>query len=131
MALVTGGGTGIGREIARVLLAAGASVVITGRRQEVLEGTVASLSAEAEGRVASVVGDVGQEADAEEAVAPPPRRKRRPPRRRVVRLAPPPGIRPASAPKPWGHHRLVGGFFPPAPLEGRHGVSPAMVAKYR
>ena len=49
----------------------------------------------------------------------------------AVRLAPPPGIRPASAPKPWGHHRLVGGFFPPAPLEGRHGVSPAMVGKYR
>ena len=72
-----------------------------------------------------------QEADAEEAVAPPPRRKRRPPRRRVVRLAPPPGIRPASAPKPWGHHRLVGGFFPPAPLEGRHGVSPTAVSKYR
>eukprot|EP01045_Picozoa_sp_COSAG04_P016053 COSAG04_NODE_1312_length_7264_cov_6.349058_2_plen_225_part_00 len=70
VALVTGGGTGIGREIARVLLAAGASVVITGRRQEVLEDTVASLSAaEAEGRVASVVGDVGQEADAEAMVA--------------------------------------------------------------
>jgi len=69
VALVTGGGTGIGREIARVLLAAGASVVITGRRQEVLEDTVASLSAEAEGRVASVVGDVGQEADAQAMVA--------------------------------------------------------------
>ena len=71
-----------------------------------------------------------QEADAE-AEAPPPRRPRRRPRRRVVRLAPPPGIRPASAPKPWGHHRLVGGFFPPAPLEGRHGVSPGAVGKYR
>ena len=71
-----------------------------------------------------------QEADGEEAVAP-PRRPRRRPRRRVVRLAPPPGIRPASAPKPWGHHRLVGGFFPPAPLEGRHGVSPGALAKFR
>ena len=72
-----------------------------------------------------------QEADAAEAEAPPPRRPRRRPRRRVVRLAPPPGIRPASAPKPWGHHRLVGGFFPPAPLEGRHGVSPGALAKFR
>lgn len=36
-ALVTGGGTGIGLAIARVLAAEGAKVTITGRRQEVLD----------------------------------------------------------------------------------------------
>ncbi len=36
-ALVTGGGTGIGLAIARDLVAAGAQVTITGRRQEVLD----------------------------------------------------------------------------------------------
>jgi NAD(P)-dependent dehydrogenase (short-subunit alcohol dehydrogenase family) len=61
VALVTGGGTGIGREIARVLHAAGAKVVITGRRSNVLEKTVEELG---EG-VGFVCGDVGSEADAE------------------------------------------------------------------
>jgi len=46
VALVTGGGTGIGREIARVLGAHGAAVVVASRRQDVLEGTVAELAAE-------------------------------------------------------------------------------------
>ncbi len=36
-AIVTGGGTGIGLEIARALLARGAAVTITGRRTDVLE----------------------------------------------------------------------------------------------
>jgi NAD(P)-dependent dehydrogenase (short-subunit alcohol dehydrogenase family) len=42
-ALVTGGGTGIGLAIARVLKAAGAEVTITGRRREVLEETGGGL----------------------------------------------------------------------------------------
>ena len=37
MALVTGGGTGIGTGCARALLEAGATVTIVGRRAEVLE----------------------------------------------------------------------------------------------
>ncbi len=45
VALVTGGGTGIGREIARVLGAHGARVVLASRRPEVLEDAVAELSA--------------------------------------------------------------------------------------
>lgn len=43
LALVTGGGTGIGLEIARCMAAAGATVVITGRREEVLQEAVAEL----------------------------------------------------------------------------------------
>ena len=43
LALVTGGGTGIGLEIARCMTAAGATVIITGRREEVLRDAVESL----------------------------------------------------------------------------------------
>jgi NAD(P)-dependent dehydrogenase (short-subunit alcohol dehydrogenase family) len=43
LALITGGGTGIGLEIARCMVAAGATVVITGRREVVLQEAVASL----------------------------------------------------------------------------------------
>ncbi len=43
LALVTGGGTGIGLEIARCMLVAGATVVITGRREAVLQEAVADL----------------------------------------------------------------------------------------
>jgi NAD(P)-dependent dehydrogenase (short-subunit alcohol dehydrogenase family) len=43
LALVTGGGTGIGLEIARCMAEAGATVVITGRREAVLQEAVAEL----------------------------------------------------------------------------------------
>ena len=58
------GGTGIGKEIAKVLHAAGARVMITGRRSEVLQKTVEELG---EG-FGFVAGDVGEEADAERMV---------------------------------------------------------------
>ncbi len=45
-ALVTGGGTGLGRAIAAGLSAAGADVVIAARRLDVLETTAAEISAE-------------------------------------------------------------------------------------
>ncbi|MEN9729890.1 MAG: hypothetical protein RLZ91_1007, partial [Bacteroidota bacterium] len=45
VALITGGGTGIGFDIAKCFLASGATVVITGRREDVLKEAVANLGA--------------------------------------------------------------------------------------
>ncbi|MGI4819952.1 MAG: SDR family NAD(P)-dependent oxidoreductase [Janthinobacterium lividum] len=43
VALITGGGTGIGLEIARCMVHAGATVIITGRRESVLQDSAADL----------------------------------------------------------------------------------------
>ena len=51
VALVTGGGSGIGRQFAKTLAAAGAKVVIMGRRDSPLNDTVAAI--EMEGGTAS------------------------------------------------------------------------------
>jgi meso-butanediol dehydrogenase / (S,S)-butanediol dehydrogenase / diacetyl reductase len=53
--LITGGGTGIGLATARAFTAAGASVLISGRRQDVLDEAVASLP---EGRAFAVRTDM-------------------------------------------------------------------------
>ncbi len=47
LALITGGGAGIGLEIARCLISAGAKVVITGRTESRLQEAVANLGAQA------------------------------------------------------------------------------------
>ncbi|AHJ99532.1 SDR family NAD(P)-dependent oxidoreductase [Hymenobacter swuensis] len=65
LALVTGGGTGIGLEIARCLSVAGATVVITGRRESVLQEAVADLGPS----VHYLTNDVGDLAQLEELVA--------------------------------------------------------------
>jgi meso-butanediol dehydrogenase/(S,S)-butanediol dehydrogenase/diacetyl reductase len=55
VALITGGGTGIGTAIAERFVAEGAKVCITGRRQEMLDKVAQSLPA---GTVATCSGDV-------------------------------------------------------------------------
>lgn len=51
LALVTGGGTGIGLGISKAFIDAGAKVVITGRREEVLQGAVGALGNQCQYRV--------------------------------------------------------------------------------
>ncbi len=58
IAVVTGGGSGIGLAIARRLAEDGAQVVIKGRRQAVIDEAVASLGAKAIG----LAGEVGRAA---------------------------------------------------------------------
>ncbi len=62
IAIVTGGGTGIGRAIARALGAAGYTVVISGRRADVLEKAAAELGKETGAEYLAVSTDVGDRA---------------------------------------------------------------------
>lgn len=61
VAIVTGGGTGLGKAAAAELIACGASVVIAGRRAEVLEEAVAELG---ESSCVAVAGDIRDPQDA-------------------------------------------------------------------
>lgn len=65
VALVTGGGTGIGRAVAKALVAEGAKVVVTGRRKEPLE----SLAQEHPDAVAVITTDVTEAGAPAKAVA--------------------------------------------------------------
>lgn len=58
VAVVTGGGTGIGAATATLLAECGARVTICGRRQEVLEKTAAEISAKG-GKIRTMRADVG------------------------------------------------------------------------
>lgn len=74
VALVTGGGTGLGRETALELVRCGAQVTIAGRRAEVLEEAVARISGvvegvEGAGGVDWVAGDVRGREEADRLVS--------------------------------------------------------------
>ena len=59
--LVTGGATGLGREMAEAFLSLGAQVVICGRRREVLEKTAAELTGQHGGTVVPLPCDIRSE----------------------------------------------------------------------
>jgi meso-butanediol dehydrogenase/(S,S)-butanediol dehydrogenase/diacetyl reductase len=65
VAIVTGGGTGIGAAITRRFVACGARVCIAGRRQVMLDESVKSLP---EGLVKTCAGDVSDERDVDQIV---------------------------------------------------------------
>ena len=77
VALVTGGGTNLGREAARELLACGAHVVVAGRRADVLDEAVADLG-EGASAVAGDVRDPGRRSRHRRRAPRPPRPPRRP-----------------------------------------------------
>jgi NAD(P)-dependent dehydrogenase (short-subunit alcohol dehydrogenase family) len=60
VALITGGGTGIGRSAALALQADGWDVAVTGRRKEELDKTCA-MAAKEGGKIVAFVADVGKE----------------------------------------------------------------------
>jgi meso-butanediol dehydrogenase / (S,S)-butanediol dehydrogenase / diacetyl reductase len=68
VAVVTGGGTGVGRAIAVLFAREGARVVVSGRRRQPLEETVSAIG-EHGGRARAVVADVTSPADVRELAA--------------------------------------------------------------
>lgn len=68
-ALVTGGSRGIGLAIAAELLARGAAVTITGRKQDALDAAARQLTDEQPGRVLAIAGNTGDEQARADAVA--------------------------------------------------------------
>jgi len=67
-ALVTGGGRGLGKEMARVLAQAGAEVAICSRTASQIKASAEELARETGSRVEPLVADVGRRPDAERLV---------------------------------------------------------------
>jgi NAD(P)-dependent dehydrogenase (short-subunit alcohol dehydrogenase family) len=68
VAIVTGGGRGIGRAIALRFAAEGAAIVVTARSENEVSGVVAEIRG-AGGKASAVVADLGREADCERIVS--------------------------------------------------------------
>src|SRR5580700_12042428 len=68
VAVITGGGRGIGRAIARRFAAEGAGVLVAARTESEVRTVVAEIE-QSGGRAAFVTGDVSQEADCAHIVA--------------------------------------------------------------
>ena len=66
--LVTGGGRGLGKEMARYFISYGAEVIICGRRDSVLKETVEELSKETNGKISSFSLDIRDSLAIEEAI---------------------------------------------------------------
>lgn len=66
--IITGGGTGLGRSIGTYLLKLGANLVITSRKQPILDKTAAELTKETGGQVLAVGGDVRHYEDIENVI---------------------------------------------------------------
>jgi NAD(P)-dependent dehydrogenase (short-subunit alcohol dehydrogenase family) len=58
VAIVTGGGTGLGKSMVKYFLELGAKVVITSRKQDVLDATIKELKEETGGDIIGVASDV-------------------------------------------------------------------------
>lgn len=56
--IITGGGTGLGKSVATYLSSLGANIVITSRRQEVIDATAKEIETLTGGKVLAVAGDV-------------------------------------------------------------------------
>ncbi|HSI91811.1 MAG TPA: SDR family oxidoreductase [Adhaeribacter sp.] len=67
--LITGGGTGLGRSMAKYFLELGAKVVIASRKLEVLEATAGELTAETGGQVLPIACDVRKYLEVEKMLA--------------------------------------------------------------
>ena len=67
--IITGGGTGLGRSMAERMHELGANIVISGRREDVLEKTVAEIDLDKTGRIYGVPCDVRKPEQVKEMVA--------------------------------------------------------------
>lgn len=69
VAIITGGGEGIGRATAQRIATEGGNVVIIGRRAAVIAAAAADINQDAKGKVVAVPGDITNPADRDRLVA--------------------------------------------------------------